>query len=334
MSPIAFGYIGIGAADLDDWQSFSTDMLGMQVSERTGTSLSLRMDDRRQRIVIGRDKSIGPHFYGWEVENESALDSIAPAVESAGVKVTREPRSLADQRFVRNLISFSDPVGNRLEFFHGSEVTDEAFRPGRAISGFRTGALGLGHLVLTVQRIEAVLPFYRDVLGFRISDFVLTPFKAYFLHINTRHHSLALIEGPANGIHHLMVELYSLDDVGQGYDIAQGIPDAVRVTLGRHPNDLMTSFYVNTPSNFMMEYGWGGREIDPNIWQAVEMTDGPSLWGHDRLWLPPEARARARDLRLDTGRRGVRQPVQVLDGNFNRMRGACPWWDSYKKAAE
>ena len=25
-----------------------------------------------------------------------------------------------------------------------------------------------------------------------------------------------------------------------------------------------------------------------------------------------------------------RAPVQVLEGNFNRMSGVCPWWDSVK----
>ena len=102
-----------------------------------------------------------------------------------------------------------------------------------------------------------------------------------------RHHSLALIETGKNGMHHLMVELFSLDDVGQAYDIALSEPERVSVTLGRHTNDLMTSFYAKTPSSFMVECGWGGREIEPPTWQPFEMHHGPSLWGHERVWLPP-----------------------------------------------
>ena len=45
-------------------------------------------------------------------------------------------------------------------------------------------------------------------------------------------------------------------------------PDRVGVTLGRHTNDFMTSFYCKSPSSFMIECGWGGREIDPANWQA------------------------------------------------------------------
>ena len=50
------------------------------------------------------------------------------------------------------------------------------------------------------------------------SDYIEKPFRAYFFHVNARHHSLALIETGRNGMHHLMVELFSLDDVGQSYE--------------------------------------------------------------------------------------------------------------------
>jgi hypothetical protein len=125
-----------------------------------------------------------------------------------------------------------------------------------------------------------------------------------------------------------MVELYSLDDVGQGYDLAQGEPGRVGATLGRHANDHMTSFYARTPSGFMVEYGWGGRSIDPASWQAEECHEGPSLWGHDRDWLSPEGRAEARAIRLAAAAEGKRAPVHVLPGNHDVLAGACPWWSA------
>jgi catechol 2,3-dioxygenase-like lactoylglutathione lyase family enzyme len=106
-----------------------------------------------------------------------------------------------------------------------------------------------------VPRIDAALAFYRDLLGFRVSDFIRAPVTAYFLHVNPRHHSLALVQGPKSAMHHLLVELYSFDDVGQGYDIALSGQDRVAVKLGRHPNDLMTSFYTRTPSDMLVEVG-------------------------------------------------------------------------------
>ena len=45
------------------------------------------------------------------------------------------------------------------------------------------------------------------------------------------------------------------------------------------------------------------------------MKDGPSLWGHERAWLPEEKRAEARRMRLSLAQAGVRHPVQVMPGN-------------------
>jgi 2,3-dihydroxybiphenyl 1,2-dioxygenase len=286
------------------------------------------MDDRRQRIFIDREIGEGTRIFGWEVADGAALEALAARLDRAGVPVRWGAGSLADARHVAALISFEDPAGNRLEAFHGAHVDAAPFRPGRSISGFRTGTLGLGHAVLTARDIDAMRDFYTGMLGFRLSDFIEKPFRGYFLHVNRRHHSLALIEGAQDGMHHLMVELFSFDDIGQGYDIALAEQGRVATTLGRHTNDFVTSFYVGTPSAFMVEYGWGGREIDPATWQPFECADGPSLWGHERTWLSPEQRAQAQRMRMKAAESGVRQPLHVLAGNYHLMSGNCPWWDS------
>ncbi|MFZ2159453.1 MAG: VOC family protein [Bradyrhizobium sp.] len=327
----ALGYAGFGSADLDDWRQFGTGLVGLQAVERGNSLLAFRMDDRKQRIVIDRAMPEGARFFGWEVADAADLDALAARLEEAGVAVTAGPQALADARRVRGLISFSDPSGNRLEAFYAAEIDETPFRPGRSISGFRTGPLGLGHAVLTVENIDTMMPFYVGLLGFGLSDYMLKPFRAYFFHINARHHSLAMIETGKSGMHHLMVELFSLDDVGQSYDVALN-EDRVNVTLGRHTNDLMTSFYAKTPSSFMVECGWGGRAIDPATWQSSELKDGPSLWGHERLWLPPEDREVAREMRMRAAAEGRRAPVQVMEGNYKLMPGTCPWWDGVSKA--
>jgi 2,3-dihydroxybiphenyl 1,2-dioxygenase len=332
MAVRALGYAGFGSAALDDWRQFGTRLVGLQAVVRGPSLLAFRMDDRKQRIVIDRGLQEGTRFFGWEVTDAAELDALAARLESDGVEVTAEPRALADARRVAALISFRDPAGNRLEAFYGAEIADEPFSPGRSISGFRTGPLGLGHAVLTVENIDPMMTFYVDVLGFALSDYILKPFRAYFFHVNERHHSLAMIETGKSGMHHLMMEMFSLDDVGQAYDIALTEPDRVSVTLGRHTNDLMTSFYCKSPSAFMIECGWGGREIEPVNWQAVEIHDGPSLWGHERVWLSSADRDVAREMRMRAAAEGRRAPVQVMEGNYQLMPGTCPWWDGVSKA--
>jgi hypothetical protein len=55
------------------------------------------------------------------------------------------------------------------------------------------------------------------------------------------------------------------------------------------------------------------------------------MWGHDRSWLPPEQQAEARNLRLQNATKGLRRPVQVMEGNYQLMAGVCPWWNSVTK---
>ena len=104
------------------------------------------MDDRKQRIVIDRAMPEGTRFFlGWKSADAAALDALAAQLEKHQVNVVAEPQVLADSRRVGGPISFRDPAGNRLEAFYGAEIDESSLpSPGRSISGFRTGPLGLG----------------------------------------------------------------------------------------------------------------------------------------------------------------------------------------------
>jgi 2,3-dihydroxybiphenyl 1,2-dioxygenase len=329
----SLGYLGFHADSIDDWTGYGAKFLGLQLAERSASSLSFRMDDRKQRLLIHDDADKRP-ILGWEVENAAALETVAAKLDRAGVLLSRMDKALAGQRHVADGITFKDPGGNRLEVFYGPETATESFTPGRPHSGFKTGPLGLGHIVLNTTNMDADIAFYTQILDFKLSDYVTKPFRAMFFHINSRHHSLAFIEWPKQSIHHLMIEMYSLDDVGQGYDLALREEGRIATTLGRHTNDFMTSFYSNSPSGFLVESGWGGRTINTSNWQAFEVVEGPSLWGHDRNWISAEARELAAQMRMKAARDNVRAPVQVTPGNFEIAAGECPWWHNLKKAAE
>ncbi|NIS34479.1 MAG: hypothetical protein GWO04_33045 [Actinobacteria bacterium] len=136
--------------------------------------------------------------------------------------------------------------------------------------------------------MEASLRFYRDGLGLRPSDFIDldmgdgTPTSVAFLHAGPRHHSLALVPISApRRLHHFMLEVRSPDDVGSTYDVCRdrGVPIAME--LGKHTNDGMFSFYMESPSGFQVELGSGGVLVDDATWQ-VRRYDSASVWGHHR----------------------------------------------------
>jgi 2,3-dihydroxybiphenyl 1,2-dioxygenase len=311
----SLGYLGVHSDKLEDWSGFASGLLGMQEVDRGGRALSFRMDDRKQRFVVSGEPGDELAFMGWEVDDADDLEDFAARLDAAGIAVTAGRSELADRRFVERLITFDDPAGNRIELFHKPLIDTAPFVPGRPHSGFVTGAYGLGHAVLHVENPDQLLSFYRDILGFRLSDYGLKPIPLYFFHVNGRHHSFALIGSGRRGFHHFMVEYGHLDDVGQGYDKALQGEDMIAYTLGRHTNDWMTSFYAHTPSGFFVENGWGGRIIDPETWEPHETDTGPSFWGHDRLYMSDDMRGRFRDMRMKLAASGRRAPPLV----------DCPW---------
>jgi 2,3-dihydroxybiphenyl 1,2-dioxygenase len=150
--------------------------------------------------------------------------------------------------------------------------------------------MGLGHMVLSTPSLEESVRFYRDLMGFRVSDFTEVRFpggqlRLVFLHCNPRHHSVAFLEakGAPKRINHFMLECNSLIDVGIGRDLCtqRGVP--IGIDLGCHMNDRMVSFYLANPSGFAVEYGWGGRMIDDSVWQIEHYNSVESIWGHPQL---------------------------------------------------
>lgn len=317
MAVSALGYLGVRSNKLDDWSQFAGGLLGMQQIDRGGKVRSFRMDDRKQRFVVSDEPGDTLAFMGWEVEHADDLEMYAARLDAADIPVNWGSRELADKRFVERLLVFHDPDGNCVELFHNPMVTTDPFVPGRPISGFNTGPMGMGHAVLHVVNENDILWFYRDLLDFKVSDYGYEPYMLYFFHVNSRHHSFAMVGTGRRGFHHFMVEFLNIDDVGQGYDLALLEDDRIAFTLGRHTNDYVLSYYAHTPSDFFVESGWGCRQIDPQSWEPHETFVGPSFWGHDRLYLPEgsDFRNNFTEMRLAAAREGQQTPL-VVD---------CPW---------
>ncbi len=295
------GYLGLGVSDVNEWERFATQILGLQANGRDESgALFLRMDEYHHRFIVHPKGNDDLAYIGWEVAHEHALHAITEQLKASGVTVTPGTPEEAEARRVVGLIKFDDLNGIASEVFYGPLITFEnAFKSPRAISGFETGELGLGHIVITVNDLDESLQFYRDVLGMRISDYVqfeLMPGvkpKMVFLHCNPRHHTLALLAAPLpKRLMHFLLQVKSLDDVGSTYYFCreQGVP--IAGSLGRHTNDHMFSFYLRSPSGFEVEYGWGARVVDDATWQ-VQRHEAPSMWGHEGLVAKPSQKSDA-----------------------------------------
>jgi len=286
------GYVGFAVTDLERWELVATKVVGLAVSARgdDGT-LYLRMDEYHHRILVHPGDSDDISYIGWQVKGPAELVAMTERLRAAGVEVTPGTTEQIEVRKVRDLVRFEDPAGYAMEIFYGPlDRVHEPFVPARPMVGFKASEQGLGHVVLRVPDRDACERFYIDVLGLKLSDYGSG--KLAFFHCNPRHHSLAIapadqIPGPRRIIH-IMLEALSLDDLGTAMDLCEqhGVP--MLETLGKHPNDLMVSFYLETPSKFGIEYGFGGRDIDDATWE-VRRYDKRDLWGHRRIAQPATA---------------------------------------------
>ncbi len=273
------GYLTFEVLDLEGWARLARDVLGLGVVE-SAVGLELRLDDWAARIYLREGPAEDLVGLGLRVADGAVLEALAARLQAADVPIRwADPGA----RGVDGLLCFEDPAGNPCEAFHGprrspphtSDLLD---------TGFVTQGQGMGHLALRARDKVVSQRFYCELLGLQLSDHIVCeihgfPVDVTFLHCNPRHHSIALGEGLPKRLHHFMLQVGSLDDVGRCLDRCLKARVPIVHTLGRHPNDRMISFYAETPSGFCFEYGWGGLAVDDATWRPT--THGcTSEWGH------------------------------------------------------
>ncbi|MBK8589621.1 MAG: VOC family protein [Sandaracinaceae bacterium] len=286
------GFLEFEVSDLGAWEVFMTKVLGTQlVDKATDGSMRFRMDGHGYRFVVTPGPRDDLKTMGWQVADAAKLDECVARLTAAGVEVTRGSAEACAERGVAGMALFRDPGRIPVELFYGPTLGEQPFKSELVGSHFVADELGLGHLVISTRNRDESRDFYMNVLGFKLSDHIVCDIGTYhvdiaFLHTNPRHHSLAMGGPMPKRVHHFMLQVASIDDVGLAYDRARDHDVVIEQELGRHPNDRMFSFYAQTPSGTQFEFGHGGRIIDDETWEPTTYN-AISEWGHRR---PPRKR--------------------------------------------
>lgn len=285
----ALAYIVSESTDVTRWKQYGEEVLGAATQAAPEGVLYVKVDERAYRVLVVPGAADRYVASGWELANSADFDATVATLKQAGVAVTDGSAAERALRKFDRMAVFTDPAGNRHELVTGYNGGESAFASPIGVQGFKTGKFGMGHTVLPAIPFDDTLKLFKDVLGFGLSDvfnFQMGPdapvIRIYFLHAASgRHHSLALAEMPnPAGCVHAMLEVNSMTDVGLAQDRVAKHGVKMMATLGEHENDRMTSFYIMTPGNFALEYGYGGIEVDPATWQTTH-TKQVSIWGHD-----------------------------------------------------
>ena len=63
MADQALGYLGISTQDIDEWSDLATRQLGLQLVDREVSRRAFRVDDRRQRVVVDKERPDAERFF-------------------------------------------------------------------------------------------------------------------------------------------------------------------------------------------------------------------------------------------------------------------------------
>ena len=171
---------------------------------------------------------------GLEVGDDHELAHVCRDLESWGAKVVPAEPAEADRRLVSGLAHWTDPSGINIERFYGP-ILDHQPVVTPLVSGFVTGDMGMGHVVVGSPAVVDALIAYarpssmctvRNTMRLRLAPEEVPPIAMWFLGCNPRHHTLGLIgmEWPQTMAHFFMVEAATIDDVRDGPTTAASTP--------------------------------------------------------------------------------------------------------------
>lgn len=133
---------------LEQWQRYAEDVLGMMTAPAPGGGLYVKMDERPFRILVREGAQARYYASGWEVANEAAFKDALVTLEKAGVGFELADAEVCRQRGMQAIALVTDPSGNRHELGWGHLSDCQPFVSPQGVPRFVTGDMGMGHTVL------------------------------------------------------------------------------------------------------------------------------------------------------------------------------------------
>jgi 2,3-dihydroxybiphenyl 1,2-dioxygenase len=288
---IELGYLVLELPDPDTVTPVLADVIGLVPGDPGGDARTWRDDDRAQRVVVQPGPANDAVAVGFEAVDAAAFDATVARLRESGVDVVEGSDDDLKARRVERLARAAAPWGGAVEVVLGLAAAATPFRSDLVPGGFLTGGVGFGHVVFGTTAFDESVRFVTHGLGLAQSDWLETELapgielEVRFFHCNARHHTVALAKAPfelPQRLHHVMFEAKSRDDVGAAFDRAWDAGLPIPNGLGRHDNDGMFSFYLQTPAGFQIEFGHGARVVGAD-WDDNRKYDRISAWGHQPL---------------------------------------------------
>lgn len=253
-------YVRLGTRDLEGATRYASDILGLEVAERSGNAVYFR-SDAREHTLCYFEGSPDDHVVAFEIGSRAELERLGHPVHAG-------TRAECDLRKVHDFIAFNDPTGNRVELVWRPQMSGRRFRGTRD-----TGITGFSHIGLcTTDAVRDEL-FWTRVTNARASDHIG---DAPLLRIGRVHHTLALFPTTRKGIQHVNHQMAGTDDIQRAYNFIRERNVRVVFGPGKHPTSSARFLYFEGPDGMVYEYSSGVCEIDDEAaWRDRQFEAAP-----------------------------------------------------------
>jgi len=282
--PAQLDHIAIESPDPEGLAAFYARALGMGVRPVTGGCWVAA--GKQRRVIFCHGSARGHPFSAFAVSDQGQLEAYRRFIMARGAALLPSPTPL----FAEGAFSVSDPDGRLAVFGHPRR---EAGAEGAAVLPGR-----LQHVVVASSRFPEMMAFYRDVLGFLVSDTVhvadangrLGDVNVCFLRSNEEHHAFAVFRAPKSSSDHFALDVESWEDIRRWADHFAALDVAIWWGPGRHGAGNNLFFMVKDPDGNNIEISaelerlpkgepgkrWpaGGKAL--NLWGPVWVRDVPA----------------------------------------------------------
>ena len=267
-------YVGYGVVDLVAERDFYVGKWGLkQVFEENGAVYFAT--EGHDELFVVRLRSATENridVVALAAETRADVDALHANVIAADCRIVHTPRDL-DTPGGGYGFRFFTPDGMTLEI-----SSDVARGPARDMARWDGIPKKISHIVLHSPDQKAAAEFFRDVLGFKISDW-LGDFMV-FLRCNSAHHRIAFLPGPPC-LNHVAYDMEGVDAMMRGIHNLRLKDIPIGWGPGRHTAGNNTFSYFVTPNNFVAEYTADLEEVGED-WVPQVFTPAPLVmdqWG-------------------------------------------------------
>ena len=189
-------YCEFSSPHLEEELAYYTDLIGAKLVHRGQDGvcyLTLGVD--HHNIALRPGEAAGLLVSGFQLSANTDIEQLNQQLSSLQFKTELKENARPG---VPRLLEVT-VAGHRFQFF--SEI--ELPAPGFSESGIVPSRLG--HIALITPDADAMVSFFKDVLGFYVTDWFEG--LATFLTCNYDHHTINIIGAPITKLHHIAFEL-------------------------------------------------------------------------------------------------------------------------------